>query len=116
MNCLLVAPRLRHPNNRVQRVIQKVRVYLRLKHFKLAAALLLLLLNDVLHQMAHRRYHRADGMPQPLNLVAALLLNFHILAARFKLLDSVFKTAYWVGDMGGNAKVQICHQKYDKQQ
>ena len=86
-------------------------VDLRLEHLQLSPALLALLADDVVHQVPHGRHHGAHRPTQMLDLVAAPLLNLHILLSALQGLDGLLQAADGVGDAGGDAKVQKGHEK-----
>lgn len=112
LNGLLLPPGLGHPDDGIQRIVEEVRVDLRLQHLEFAAALLALLLDDVVHQMVHGGHHRAHRMAQALHLVAAGVLDLHVLPSAFQLLDGLLQAADGVGDIGGDAEVEESHQKH----
>ncbi|MOA25742.1 hypothetical protein D3C78_1464860 [compost metagenome] len=47
----------RHPDNRVQRIVQKMRMNLRLQRLQLTNSLVLLLLHNLAHELLNLRRH-----------------------------------------------------------
>ena len=80
-----------HPHHAVQRVVKEVGVDLGLKNIQLTAALLLLLLNNVVHQVAHCGNHGADGVTQVLHLIGAAYVKVHILLPGLQFFHSPFQ-------------------------
>ena len=92
-------------------------VDLGVEHLQLAAALLLLLLDDVVHQVAQGGHHGADGPAEPLHLVAAALhVHLHSLPACLQLLHRLVQAADGVGDVCGHPEVEEGHQEGGEQQ
>ena len=91
-------------------------VDLGLEDLQLAAALLPFLADDVVHQVPHGGHHGGHGVTQPLDLIAAALLNFHIGQALVQLPDGALQPEDGVRDPGGDQEVQKGHQKDGKQQ
>ena len=114
---LVIPACLGHPDDRIQGIVEEMGVDLGLEHLQLAAALLPLLLDDVVHQVAHGGHHGADGVAQPLHLIAArLFFNLHVLLARLQLLDGVLQPPDGVGDIGGDAEIEEGQQEGGEEQ
>ena len=82
---LLCPAVLRHPHHAVQGVVQEVRIDLGLQHIQLAAALFLLLTENILHQVPHGGDHGLHGMAQMLHLIGAVHIEVNGLHALFQL-------------------------------
>ena len=102
---LLRAAVFGHPHDAIEGIIQEVGVDLALQDVELAAALFLLLLQDVVHQMAHGGDHRLDGTAQVGDLVGAAYIKVHRFPPLFQLPHGAVQLFHRGGDPFRKAEI-----------
>ena len=90
---VLIAFTFYHPHNRIQGIIKKMRIDLRLKGIQLTFSLFFLLFYNVICQFPQLFHHRPNGISQMLNFRRTSNINFRFLiyTNRFQRIFQLFQ-------------------------
>ena len=105
----------RHPHHGVQGIVQEVGIDLGLQHIQFTAALLLFLLNNVIHQMAHGGDHGLNGVAQVFHLIGAAHIKVRHLLSGLQSLDRPVQLFHRGGDPAGQPEVDKDQQIHGKE-
>ncbi|MNC23412.1 hypothetical protein D3C75_714390 [compost metagenome] len=89
------------PDDRIQRIVQKMGVDLRLQDFKLTLALRFLLIDNLVHQLPDPLQHHVETPRQLLHLISAADIDRRIEVPLPYLLDGTLQLANGTGNQPG---------------
>ena len=87
-----------HPYNRIQRIIQEMRVDLRLKCIQFALSFFFLFHHNVIHQLADLCHCRAQGFPKMFHFHGTAYINIRFHISGLPFLHGIIQSAQRFGD------------------